>query len=86
MSRICCRAGATTAGLLAKKADTTPDEQTKDMEKKVHALIEESAKLQQKGDTNTALEKAMEAAKRERALTRFREQNNLADSVSRQRP
>lgn len=47
-----CRSGAAASGVLAKKADATAEEQARDMEKKVHALIEESAKLQQKADTN----------------------------------
>lgn len=37
-------------GMLAKKADATAEEQAKDMERKVHALLEESAALAVKGD------------------------------------
>lgn len=45
-------------------------------------LLEESAILTAKGDHNAGLEKAMEARKRERSLTKYREANGLGDQVN----
>lgn len=68
--------------MLQKKTDASEEEQTKDMEKKVHLLLEESSAAAVKGDANTALEKAMEARKRERALCKFRESHGLGESIN----
>ncbi len=67
---------------LMKKADVSVEEQAKDMEKKVHEILEQSALLTSKEEHAQGLEKAMEARKRERALTKFREGNNLGDQVN----
>jgi hypothetical protein len=108
-------------GLLQKKGGASPEEAARDMERRVHALLEESAAAHAGGDnkqgagarcgavrcgcvsllgsvpfvtkshihalnethltthTWTALEKALEARKRERALTAFRESKGVAD-------
>jgi hypothetical protein len=42
-----------TGAVLLKKTDASEEEQTKDMEKKVHALLEESAICAHKGDVVT---------------------------------
>ena len=47
------------------------------MEAKVHALLEESAEAGAGGDTSRALEQAKEAGKKERQLSRLREQNGF---------
>ena len=52
------------------------------MEKKVNALIEESTLAAVDGNLQLALEKAKEAGKRERALSKQREQANLADQIN----
>jgi len=73
---------ATGGSKLLKKENGSPEEQANEMEKKVHLLLEESAILTSKADDNTALEKAMEARKRERALTKYREANGLGEQVN----
>ena len=67
---------------LLKKTDASPEEQAKDLEKKVHEILEQSALLTKKEDYAAGLEKAMEAKKRERALNKYRESNNMADQVN----
>ncbi|KAJ3118570.1 Intraflagellar transport protein 88 [Phlyctochytrium bullatum] len=59
-----------------------PEEQVKAMEKRVSLLIEESAIASSEGNLQHALEKAKEAAKRERALTKQREQAGLGDQIN----
>lgn len=44
--------GSSTGSALAKKGDATSEEQARDMERKVHELLEESAILGSKGDNN----------------------------------
>nr|AAG37228.1 intraflagellar transport particle protein IFT88 [Chlamydomonas reinhardtii] len=70
------------AMLVARKGDTSPEEQARGMEKTVHELLEKSAADAAKNDINSALENAMEAKKNERKLCRFREQNNMADQIN----
>ena len=52
------------------------------MERQVHKLIESSAEAAHKGDTNSALDRAKEAGKKERQLCKFRETNNLMDQMN----
>jgi intraflagellar transport protein 88 len=58
---------------LAEKADNSPEDKAKELEKGVHRLMEETAKLLANKDLTLALEKAKEAAKAERSLCKFRE-------------
>lgn len=67
---------------LAEKTDNSPEEKAKDMEKKVHRLIEATAEAIVAKDMLRALEKAKEAGKAERALCKFRESHNLADQIN----
>eukprot|EP00599_Poterioochromonas_sp_BG-1_P014444 CAMPEP_0173161308 /NCGR_PEP_ID=MMETSP1105-20130129/18511_1 /TAXON_ID=2985 /ORGANISM="Ochromonas sp., Strain BG-1" /LENGTH=828 /DNA_ID=CAMNT_0014080675 /DNA_START=41 /DNA_END=2524 /DNA_ORIENTATION=- len=67
---------------LAEKADNSHEDKAKDMEKKVHRLIEASAKSLSEKEYQKALEKAKEAGKAERALTKFRENHNLSDQIN----
>jgi intraflagellar transport protein 88 len=67
---------------LAEKKDNSPEDLARDMEKQVHRLIEASAQAVVKRDFPLALEKAKEAAKKERALCRHRETSNLADHIN----
>ncbi|KAI8854413.1 hypothetical protein BC829DRAFT_190688 [Chytridium lagenaria] len=65
-----------------KQAESLPEEQIKALERKVSLLIEESAMAGSDGDLQLALEKAKEAAKRERALSKQREQAGLGDQIN----
>ncbi|KAJ3218850.1 Intraflagellar transport protein 88 [Dinochytrium kinnereticum] len=73
------QAGGTPA---EKQAESVPEEQIKALEKKVSLLIEESAMAGSEGNLQLALEKAKEAAKRERALSKQREQAGLGDQIN----
>jgi len=79
------RQGASTQGPappLQKKSADSPEEQCLEMERKVNALIEESAALSLQKDHPLALEKAKEASKRERLLCKHREQQGLGDQIN----
>lgn len=67
---------------LAEKADNSSEDKAKEMEKKVHRLIEASADAVVAKDMLRALEKAKEAGKAERALCKFRESHNLAEQIN----
>lgn len=67
---------------LAEKADNSFEDKAKDMEKKVHRLIEASAEAVAQKDMLRALEKAKEAGKAERALCKFRESHNLGEQIN----
>lgn len=67
---------------LAEKADNSPEDKAKDMEKKVHRLIEATAEAIVAKDMLRALEKAKEAGKAERAVCKFRESNGLGEQIN----
>jgi intraflagellar transport protein 88 len=67
---------------LVQRADTSPEEQAKEMERRVHGLVESSAEAAVRGDKILALERAKEAGRKERALSKFRESNNMADAIN----
>jgi len=67
---------------LAKKSDGSPEDQAREMEKKVNTLLEESAIANSERKYQLALEKAKEAAKKERALCKHRETNGLLDQIN----
>ena len=67
---------------LAEKSDNSPEDKAKEMEKKVHRLIEASADAVLAKDMLRALEKAKEAGKAERSLCKFREGNNLSEQIN----
>jgi intraflagellar transport protein 88 len=67
---------------LEEKSDSSPEEQAKGMERKVHKLVEASALANYNGDPVQALERAKEAGKKERALCKFREQNGLSEQIN----
>eukprot|EP01031_Cornospumella_fuschlensis_P030084 gene30084-36335_t len=67
---------------LAEKSDNSHEEKAKEMEKKVHRLIEATAEALQAKDALRALEKAKEAGKAERALCKFKESHNLAEQIN----
>ena len=76
------QAGRGPAPPLQKRADNSPEDMCREMEKEVNALIEESAHLSLRREHGLALEKAKEAGKRERLLCRKREENGLAEQVN----
>lgn len=67
---------------LAKKSDNSPEDQAKEMEKKVHRLYEESAQAILEKEMFKGLEKAKEAGKAERALCKFKENNGLVEQIN----
>eukprot|EP01035_Chromulina_nebulosa_P025053 gene25053-32661_t len=67
---------------LAEKSDNSFEDKAKDMEKKVHRLIEASADALVAKDYLKLLEKAKEAGKAERSLCKFRESHNLAEQIN----
>ncbi|XP_028656394.1 intraflagellar transport protein 88 homolog isoform X1 [Erpetoichthys calabaricus] len=67
---------------LESKNEDTPEEKIKQMEKKIYELTEESCMAHSRGDLQLALEKAKEAGRKERALTRQREEIGLAAPVN----
>lgn len=67
---------------LAEKADNSPEDKAKEMERGVHRLIEASAIAVVEKDMKKALEKAKEAGKSERALCKFRESHGLAEHIN----
>jgi len=75
-------AGRGPAPPLQKRADNSPEDMCREIEKEVNGLIEESALLSVKKQHAAALEKAKEAGKRERYLCKQREQNQLADQIN----
>mgnify|MGYP003385349127 FL=1 len=67
---------------LAEKADNSPEDKAKEMERGVHRLIEASADAVVSKDMKKGLEKAKEAGKSERALCKFRESHGLAEHIN----
>lgn len=67
---------------LAEKSDNGPEDQAKEMEKKVHRLLEESAEATVEKDMVKALEKAKEAGKAERALCKYKESHGLVEQIN----
>mmetsp|Transcript_21253 Transcript_21253/g.51375 ORF Transcript_21253/g.51375 Transcript_21253/m.51375 type:complete len:811 (+) Transcript_21253:136-2568(+) len=71
-----------TAPALAKNPELSPEDKLRNLEKEIHKLVEESAVTREAGDIPNALEKAKEAAKKERQLYRLREQYNLLEQLN----
>lgn len=67
---------------LAPREPAGPEDAAKDLERGVHALLEASARAAAGGDWPAALDRAKEASRRERALTRHREAHGLGDHVN----
>lgn len=70
------------APALAEKADNSPEDLAREMEKQVHKLIEQSAEAAAKNDNAAALEFAKDSGKKERALCKHRESNGLTDQIN----
>jgi len=67
---------------LEEKEDASPTAKAKTMERRVHELIESAALAQTKGEAVMALERAREAGRKERQLTKYRDQHKLRDQVN----
>ncbi|UJR26463.1 hypothetical protein I4U23_007793 [Adineta vaga] len=74
--------GATTASgpTQFEKKEETSEDKVRKMEKTVIDLVGESCLANEKNDTKLALEKAEEAMRSEKNLTRYREEQNLGEA------
>jgi intraflagellar transport protein 88 len=71
--------GIRRADPLKKRSENSPEELANEMERDVHALIEQSACAIVAGDHSGALDSAKMAMKKERALTKFKEERSLGE-------
>eukprot|EP00656_Telonema_subtile_P051715 TRINITY_DN702_c0_g1_i2.p1 TRINITY_DN702_c0_g1~~TRINITY_DN702_c0_g1_i2.p1 ORF type:complete len:883 (+),score=302.91 TRINITY_DN702_c0_g1_i2:200-2848(+) len=67
---------------LQKREENSPEDLCRELERQVNTLIEESACANADKNLQQALDKAKEAAKRERQLCREREKAGLADQIN----
>ncbi|XP_078699282.1 intraflagellar transport protein 88 homolog isoform X2 [Branchiostoma floridae x Branchiostoma belcheri] len=67
---------------LEAKAEDSPEEKVKQLEKKVMELVEESCMANSRGEFSLALEKAKEAGRQERQLVRQREQLASGEQIN----
>ncbi|KAI8920728.1 intraflagellar transport protein 88 [Entophlyctis helioformis] len=65
-----------------KVPEITPEEQIKTMERRVNQIIEDSTMAAADGNLHAALEKAKDAGKKERQLSKQREQLGLGDQLN----
>ncbi|RHY07858.1 hypothetical protein DYB28_008131 [Aphanomyces astaci] len=72
----------TPAPPLAEKAENSPKETAKELEKLVNALIEQSSEAAVKHESEEALRLAKEAGKKERAFTKHCETHGLSDMTN----
>ena len=64
---------------LESKKDKSEEENFKEMEEEVHRLLEESATAKTKKNFTESLNKAKDAAAKEKKIRQLREQNNSLD-------
>jgi hypothetical protein len=64
---------------LQKKIEVTPEDVARGLEKATNTLLEESAFANANGNLRVALEKARDAVKKERQLTKHRDANGLQE-------
>jgi len=74
--------GSKLSVITEEKIQSSPEEQTKEMEKSVNFLLEESTRLYKDKKMNIALEKAKEALNKDKALRKLRETNNTIDQIN----
>ena len=67
---------------IEEKKDKSEEEQFKELEEEVHRLLEESAKAKVTKNNNEALQKAKEAATKEKKIRSLREQSGSLDQVN----
>lgn len=65
-----------------EKIEQQPEEIIKNLERKVNFLIEESTVAASEGNLRLALEKAKDAGKKERQISKQREQLNIVDQIN----
>ena len=65
-----------------KKPQRSFEQECRDSEREVHKALEDSATYSAKGEYSLALEKAKEATKLERALSKKREEQSSADQIN----
>mmetsp|Transcript_39541 Transcript_39541/g.38031 ORF Transcript_39541/g.38031 Transcript_39541/m.38031 type:complete len:127 (+) Transcript_39541:21-401(+) len=70
------------APALEPKKEKSEEENFKEMEEEVHRLLEESAENKMKKNFNEALNKAKDAASKEKKIRQLREQNGSLDQVN----
>jgi len=75
-------AGAGAAPPLEKKDNSSPEDEARDLEKKVNKLLEDSAIARSENKLQLALDQAKEAARKERQLGKLREQKQLMDQMN----
>uniref|UniRef100_A0A383VFE7 Uncharacterized protein n=1 Tax=Tetradesmus obliquus TaxID=3088 RepID=A0A383VFE7_TETOB len=68
------------SSLLPRKQAASTEEVAREMDKKVHEVLEASVLLSQQKDAQAALEKALDARKKERQLAKFRESAGQGDN------
>lgn len=73
---------AASSASLEDKPPPSPEDVAKEMERKVHSLLETSADAAARGDVVMSLERAKEAGRRERALVKHRETNGIAEGIN----
>lgn len=71
-----------TGPAIDEKKDKSEEEHFKELEEEVHRLLEESATAKVKKNVNEALQKAKEAATKEKKIRQLREQTGSLDQVN----
>ena len=64
------------------KTSRRPKQKSKQLEKKINDLLEESVFAAQRQEYNLALEKAKDSVQKERSLSRMKEQSGLAETIA----
>ncbi len=72
----------TTAPVLEKKKEKTEEENFREMEEEVHRLLESSAELKLQNKMTDGLQKAKEAASKEKKIRQIRESTGNLDQVN----
>lgn len=67
---------------LEEKKEKSEEENFKQLEEEVHRILEESARLKLNKQMNEALQKAKEAASKEKKIRQLRENSGILDQVN----
>jgi len=67
---------------LAEKSEGSPEERAKEIERAVNRLLEQSADAATKKQVMAALDKAKDAAKKEKYLCKYRDQHDLSEQLN----
>eukprot|EP00960_Hanusia_phi_P060933 764673-Hanusia_phi.AAC.3 len=82
ISVTCCWLVCSAGYLQEKKDNSSPEDEARDLEKKVNKLLEDSAIARSENKLQLALDQAKEAARKERQLGKLREQKQLMDQMN----